>query len=59
MSSPKKKRKRKKNCYVVLSKERNYRYGAFPYTEEGFKMAEEFVKKIKKSNGEELYIVEK
>jgi hypothetical protein len=49
--------RKKEKYYLVLSKSRNYRMGVYPYTEEGKKQAEEFVKKNKKT--EELYIVEK
>jgi hypothetical protein len=52
----KKKKKNKKKYYLVLSRDKNYRYGAFPHTEEGLKMANEY---IKKCEPEELYIVEK
>jgi len=50
------KRKREK-YYLVLSKRKNYKHGAFPHTEEGKRLAEEFIKKD--NTGEELYIVEK
>jgi len=42
--------------YLVLSKSRNYTYGAFPYSKEGKKKAEAFVRKTSKSQKEELYI---
>ncbi len=45
--------------YLVLSKSRNYTYGAFPHTEEGKKRAESFVKTESKKVNEELYLVEK
>ena len=50
------KRARKKRAYIVLSKSRNYMYGAFPHTEDGYKMALDYVEK---SKDEELYIKEK
>jgi len=50
-----KKRKRKKKYYLVLSESNNYRYGAFPYTEEGLKMAKMYIKKMEP---EKLYIKE-
>ena len=49
--------KKKEKYYLVLSRPRNYRMGVYPYTDEGKKMAEDFVKKNKEK--EELYIVEK
>jgi len=45
-----------KKYYLVLSKSKNYTFGAFPYTEEGRKKAEAFVKKTSKQKNEELYI---
>ncbi len=42
--------------YLVLSKSRKYTYGAFPYSEEGKKKAEAFVRKTSKTQNEELYI---
>lgn len=51
------KRLKKEKYYLVLSKDKNYNHGAFPYTDEGLKMAKDFVKKFSKQ--EELYIVEK
>ena len=50
------KKKSKKKYYLVLSKDKNYRYGAFPPTEEGLEMAINYMKKLAP---EELYIVEK
>lgn len=45
--------------YLVLSKHRNYTYGAFPYSEDGKKQAERFLRKESKKANEELYLVEK
>lgn len=56
MSMPKKSEDKK--FYLVVSKDRGYNYGAFPFTPDGRKMAEELVKK-KKLDGEELEIKEK
>jgi hypothetical protein len=52
-------KKNKKKYYLVLSKSRNYTYGAFPYTEEGEKLAQIFAKKYSKEKDEELYVVGK
>ena len=51
-------RPRQKKFYLVVSKDRGYKYGAFPYTPEGKKQAENLVKK-KKADGEDLEIQEK
>lgn len=45
--------------YLVLSKSRNYTYGAFPYSIEGKKQAERFLRSESKKANEELYLVEK
>ena len=45
--------------YLVLSKSRNYTYGAFPYNEDGKKEAEKFLRKESKKSNEELYLTEK
>jgi hypothetical protein len=42
--------------YLVLSKSRNYTYGAFPHTTEGKKNAEDFIRQNSKKFREELYI---
>ena len=39
------KRKKKSKMYVVLSKEKNYRYGVFPFDDNGLKDAKKFIKK--------------
>ena len=56
MGKTQKKRTRKKKAYIVLSKSRNYMYGAFPHTPDGYQLALDYVKK---SKDEELYIKEK
>jgi len=48
-----------KKYYLVLSRDRNYTYGAFPHTAEGEKKAKAFAKKISKERNEELYVAEK
>lgn len=45
--------------YLVLAESNNYTQGAFPYTEEGKRMAEEFVKKARTKTRESFYITEK
>ena len=54
-----KKRKKKSKMYVVLSRSKNYRYGIFPFDEDGLKNAKKFVKEMGALRDEELYIVEK
>ena len=49
---------RQKKFYLVVSKDRGYKYGAFPYTPEGKRQAEDLVTK-KKESGEDLEIQEK
>ena len=45
--------------YLVLSKRRNYTYGAFPHSPEGKKKAEKFIEQFSKERDEELYLTEK
>jgi hypothetical protein len=52
------KRKSLKRCYLVLSKKKKHRYGAFPYTKEGYKRAEEYVKTLKKEHKEDFIVQE-
>ena len=47
-----------KKFYLVVSKDRGYNYGAFPFTPEGKKKAEALIEK-KRLAGEELEIKEK
>jgi hypothetical protein len=54
-----KKRKKKSKMYVVLSKSKNYRYGVFPFDEDGLENAKNFVKEMEVLRSEKLYIVEK
>ena len=49
---------RQKKFYLVVSRDRGYKYGAFPYTPEGKKQAEDLIAK-KKKDGEDLLIQEK
>lgn len=52
-------KKKNPKYYLVLSKSRNYTYGAFPHTEEGKRKAENFAKVTSKKVKEELYVQEK
>ena len=51
--------KKNPKYYLVLSKSRNYTYGAFPHTEEGKKNAETYAVAMSKKVAEELYVQEK
>ena len=52
-------KKSKKKYYLVLSRNRNYTYGAFPYTEEGKEQADSFAKRVGKEKNEPLYVTAK
>tara|TARA_Y100000310_G_C20089159_1_gene537422 strand:+ start:352 stop:507 length:156 start_codon:yes stop_codon:yes gene_type:complete len=39
-------RVKKEKCYLVVSKRNEYIQGAFPFSEEGKKKAQEYLKKI-------------
>lgn len=52
-------KKKSPKYYLVLSKSRNYTYGAFPHTKEGKEKAESFAKATSKKVDEELYVKEK
>lgn len=47
-------RVKKDKCYVIVSKASKYIQGAFPYTDEGKKRAEQYLKKINKSKEYEI-----
>jgi hypothetical protein len=51
-------RVKKDKCYLVVSVEKEYVQGAFPYTEEGHKQAKDFLKKITKETKEKYKIKE-
>jgi len=51
-------RRKKEKCYVVISKENKYTYGAFKFTPEGEKNAHAYAKKLGKDGGNFL-VVEK
>ena len=53
------KKKNNDKFYLVLSKDKNYKYGAFPYSKEGLEAATEFKVKIEKEHKQKLYIAEK
>jgi hypothetical protein len=52
------KRKSSKRCYLVLSKKRRHRYGAFPLTKEGRKKAKDYVKILKGEHNEDFVVEE-
>ncbi len=45
--------------YLILSKDRKYTQGAFPFSPEGLKLAKKFVKDKNKTEKDKFYIVEK
>ena len=51
--------RRKNKYYLVVSKDKGYTYGAFPYTDQGLEDAKAYVKKSKKNQKEELLIEER
>ena len=51
--------KSKSKYYLVISKDKGYTYGAFPYTEQGLEDAKKYVKKSEESQQEELVIEER
>jgi hypothetical protein len=51
-------KKRKKKYYLIVGKRKDYRYGAFPFSEEGRELAEKHLKKIQNSK-KELHIISK
>ena len=51
--------KKVKKMYMILSKNKNYLQGVFPYTEAGKADALKYQKKIKKIKKIDTYIIEK
>jgi hypothetical protein len=51
--------RKKEKLYYVRSKSRNYQYGVFAHTKEGFKKAEKYAESLSSSKREEFYISEK
>ena len=47
---------KKEKCYVVVSKNRKYTYGAFKFSPEGEKEAKSYVKELEARGGEFLVI---
>ena len=47
---------KKEKCYVVISKDKRYTYGAFSFTPEGEKEAKTYARQLTKSGGEFLII---
>tara|TARA_R100000808_G_C2145231_1_gene153059 strand:- start:1599 stop:1760 length:162 start_codon:yes stop_codon:yes gene_type:complete len=50
-------RVKKDKAYVVVSAEKGYVQGAFPYTEEGKEQARIYLNKLKKKTKEEYRVV--
>jgi|TARA_R110000744_G_scaffold91125_7_gene176957 hypothetical protein len=51
--------KRKERLYYVRSKSKNYQYGVFAHTKEGYEKAEKYVESLNTSKKEDFYISEK
>jgi hypothetical protein len=51
--------KKNQKCYVVFSKSTRYRYGAFPYTEDGKIKAEKYAQKMAKKHNDEFFVTVK
>lgn len=49
---------KKEKCYLVVSKDKKYTYGAFKYSPEGEKQAKSYIKELK-SRGGEFLVIEK
>jgi len=47
---------KKEKCYVVISKDKKYTYGAFKFSPEGEKQAKSYAKHLEDSGGEYLVI---
>ena len=50
--------RKKEKCYLVVSKDTNYTYGAFSCSPEGEKQAKKYARTLKKKGGDYL-VVEK
>jgi len=44
--------------YQVLSKEKTWMHGAFPYSDQGYREAQKYKKKIEKKSNDTIIIVE-
>ncbi len=44
--------------YIVISKKKKHTYGAFPFTKEGLKKAEQYTKTLKKEHKEDFLVTE-
>ena len=50
---------KRKKMYMILSSDKDYLHGCFPFSEEGKKEALRYQKKIEKIKNIDTYIVEK
>ena len=46
----------KKKCYIIFSLTTNYKFGAFPYTDEGYEKAKKYVEELSKVHTDEFII---
>jgi len=51
------KKKENDKFYVVVSRGKNYRHGAFPHSDKGLEDAKKYARKISKSSKEKLEII--
>jgi hypothetical protein len=47
---------RQGKVYLVLSERNNHLFGAFPFTDKGFKEAEAYAEKITRKNKEKYFV---
>jgi hypothetical protein len=50
---------KKEKCYVVVSADKRYTYGAFKFTPEGEKQAKTYAKTLNTKGGEKYLVLEK
>ena len=48
-------RVKKDKCYLVVTRDKEYIQGAFPYNKEGRRQAKEYLEKIQKKNRDSEY----
>lgn len=51
--------KQQNKFYAVVSQNKNYLHGVFPYSEQGKEEAEKYIKTLQKTSSQKFEIVEK
>jgi hypothetical protein len=51
--------KNKKKYYEILSEQKKYRYGIFPFTPEGLRDAKKYIEELKAKNDGNFFIKER